>query len=154
MCIRDRDMQTGEVSSTGLPTSNVLYYDLSDDAWLCVRPRIARRQIHDGEHDKQHAQQCRDDQKQPFYDVLKHSHSPLNFPAVFFPKAADGSHCGGMEDVAYATCRRRRIPQAGFFFSMKALSSGCADCVLARKDAQTFDNRAEMSCLLYTSRCV
>ena len=33
-----QDMQTGEVSSTGLPTSNVLYYDLSDDAWLCVRP--------------------------------------------------------------------------------------------------------------------
>ena len=33
-----QDMQTGEVSSTGRPTSNVLYYDLSDDAWLCVRP--------------------------------------------------------------------------------------------------------------------
>ena len=33
-----QDMLTGEVSSTGLPTSNVLYYDLSDDAWLCVRP--------------------------------------------------------------------------------------------------------------------
>ena len=33
-----KDMQTGEVSSTGLPSSNVLYYDLSDDAWLCVRP--------------------------------------------------------------------------------------------------------------------
>lgn len=32
------DMETGEVSSTGLPNSNVLYYDLSDDAWLCVRP--------------------------------------------------------------------------------------------------------------------
>ena len=23
---------------TGLPSSNVLYYDLTDDAWLCVRP--------------------------------------------------------------------------------------------------------------------
>lgn len=33
-----RDMQTGEVKPTGLPSSNVLYYDLSDDAWLCVRP--------------------------------------------------------------------------------------------------------------------
>ena len=32
------DMQTGEVTKTGLPSSNVLYYDLSDDAWLCVRP--------------------------------------------------------------------------------------------------------------------
>lgn len=33
-----KDMGTGEVSSTGLPASNVLYYELSDDAWLCVRP--------------------------------------------------------------------------------------------------------------------
>ncbi len=33
-----RDMKTGEVTTTGLPSSNVLYYDLSDDAWLCVRP--------------------------------------------------------------------------------------------------------------------
>ena len=23
---------------TGLPSSNVLYYDLEDNAWLCVRP--------------------------------------------------------------------------------------------------------------------
>ena len=23
---------------TGLPSSNVLYYDLEDSAWLCVRP--------------------------------------------------------------------------------------------------------------------
>ena len=33
-----KNMETGEVTSTGLPSSNVLYYDLSDDAWLCVRP--------------------------------------------------------------------------------------------------------------------
>ena len=33
-----KDIATGEVTSTGLPTSNVLYYDLTDDAWLCVRP--------------------------------------------------------------------------------------------------------------------
>ena len=33
-----KDMKTGKVTPTGLPTSNVLYYDLSDDAWLCVRP--------------------------------------------------------------------------------------------------------------------
>ncbi len=32
------DMASGKVTSTGLPNSNVLYYDLSDDAWLCVRP--------------------------------------------------------------------------------------------------------------------
>ena len=33
-----KDMATGEVTGTGLPSSNVLYYDLTDDAWLCVRP--------------------------------------------------------------------------------------------------------------------
>ncbi|MCL2864529.1 MAG: phospho-sugar mutase [Lachnospiraceae bacterium] len=33
-----RDMISGEESKTGLPKSNVLYYDLSEDAWLCVRP--------------------------------------------------------------------------------------------------------------------
>lgn len=33
-----RDMTTGEVKPTGLPSSNVLYYDLEDNAWLCVRP--------------------------------------------------------------------------------------------------------------------
>lgn len=33
-----KDLETGEVMSTGLPASNVLYYDLTDDAWLCVRP--------------------------------------------------------------------------------------------------------------------
>lgn len=26
------------MTATGLPSSNVLYYDLTDDAWLCVRP--------------------------------------------------------------------------------------------------------------------
>ena len=33
-----KDMATGEVKPTGLPASNVLYYDLEDGAWLCVRP--------------------------------------------------------------------------------------------------------------------
>ena len=33
-----KDLATGEVTGTGLPNSNVLYYDLTDDAWLCVRP--------------------------------------------------------------------------------------------------------------------
>ena len=32
------DLATGEKKSTGLPNSNVLYYELTDDAWLCVRP--------------------------------------------------------------------------------------------------------------------
>lgn len=33
-----KNMETGEVTSTGLPKSNVLYYDLSDEAWVCIRP--------------------------------------------------------------------------------------------------------------------
>lgn len=33
-----KNIKTGEVTTTGLPNSNVLYYDLTDDAWLCVRP--------------------------------------------------------------------------------------------------------------------
>ena len=33
-----KDLATGEMTTTGLPSSNVLYYDLTDDAWLCVRP--------------------------------------------------------------------------------------------------------------------
>ena len=33
-----KDMATGEVKPTGLPKSNVLYYDLEDNNWLCVRP--------------------------------------------------------------------------------------------------------------------
>ena len=33
-----KNMETGEVTPTGLPSSNVIYYDMSDSAWLCVRP--------------------------------------------------------------------------------------------------------------------
>ena len=33
-----KDMVTGEVTKTGLPKSNVLYYELEDDSWCCVRP--------------------------------------------------------------------------------------------------------------------
>lgn len=33
-----KDMATGSVTPTGLPSSNVLYYDLEGDAWVCVRP--------------------------------------------------------------------------------------------------------------------
>lgn len=32
------NMETGEKSKTGLPNSNVLYYDLPDGEWCCVRP--------------------------------------------------------------------------------------------------------------------
>ncbi|MBO5154586.1 MAG: phospho-sugar mutase [Eubacterium sp.] len=33
-----KDMVTGEVTATGLPSSNVLYYEILDNAWCCVRP--------------------------------------------------------------------------------------------------------------------
>lgn len=32
------DMASGEVKPTGLPSSNVLYYDMEDGVWMCVRP--------------------------------------------------------------------------------------------------------------------
>ena len=31
-------MATGEEGKTGLPASNVLYFELPDDAWCCARP--------------------------------------------------------------------------------------------------------------------
>ena len=33
-----QDFVTGQTRPTGLPKSNVLYYELEDDAWVCVRP--------------------------------------------------------------------------------------------------------------------
>ena len=33
-----KNIETGEVTATGLPSSNVIYFDLTDDAWVCVRP--------------------------------------------------------------------------------------------------------------------
>ena len=33
-----KDMKTGEISKTGLPKSNVLYYELEDNSWCCIRP--------------------------------------------------------------------------------------------------------------------
>ena len=32
------DLVSGEKSATGLPSSNVLYYELENNAWCCVRP--------------------------------------------------------------------------------------------------------------------
>ena len=32
------NMETGDVTTTGLPKSNVLYLDLSEHAWVCIRP--------------------------------------------------------------------------------------------------------------------
>ena len=33
-----KDLKTGETTTTGLPKSNVLYYECSDNVWACVRP--------------------------------------------------------------------------------------------------------------------
>ncbi len=33
-----KDLKTGEMTATGLPESNVLYYELSENAWCCARP--------------------------------------------------------------------------------------------------------------------
>ena len=33
-----KDLVTGAEEATGLPSSNVLYYELSNNAWCCVRP--------------------------------------------------------------------------------------------------------------------
>lgn len=33
-----KDMITGEITKSGLPKSNVLYYELEDNSWCCVRP--------------------------------------------------------------------------------------------------------------------
>lgn len=33
-----KDLKTGAEEKTNLPKSNVLYYDLSEDSWCCVRP--------------------------------------------------------------------------------------------------------------------
>ena len=33
-----KDLTTGETGTTGLPKSNVLYFDMTNDAWFCVRP--------------------------------------------------------------------------------------------------------------------
>ena len=32
------NLETGAVTKTGLPKSNVLYFDLSNDSWCCARP--------------------------------------------------------------------------------------------------------------------
>lgn len=32
------NMATGEVTPTGLPKSNVLYFELTNDSWCCARP--------------------------------------------------------------------------------------------------------------------
>ncbi len=38
-----RDCVTGEVTVTGFPKSNVLYFELEDGAWYCIRQELSRR---------------------------------------------------------------------------------------------------------------
>ena len=33
-----KDVQTGKITETGLPKSNVLYYELENNSWCCIRP--------------------------------------------------------------------------------------------------------------------
>ncbi len=33
-----KNLETGETKETGLPSSNVLYFEMENDTWLCVRP--------------------------------------------------------------------------------------------------------------------
>ena len=33
-----KDLKTGKITETGLPKSNVLYYELENDSWCCIRP--------------------------------------------------------------------------------------------------------------------
>ncbi len=33
-----KHLRSGEVETTGLPKSNVLYFELTQDAWICIRP--------------------------------------------------------------------------------------------------------------------
>ena len=35
---RMKDMETGEEAPTGLPESNVIYYELEENGWCCIRP--------------------------------------------------------------------------------------------------------------------
>ena len=35
---KTKDMENGEETPTGLPESNVLYFDLTNDSWCCARP--------------------------------------------------------------------------------------------------------------------
>ena len=37
------DTAAGAVRPTGLPKSNVLYYEMTDGAWVCVRPSEPNR---------------------------------------------------------------------------------------------------------------
>ena len=35
---KTKNLMTGEEGTTGLPESNVLYFDLANESWCCARP--------------------------------------------------------------------------------------------------------------------
>ena len=40
-----KELATGKESPTGLPESNVLYFDLTNDSWCCARPSVTEPKI-------------------------------------------------------------------------------------------------------------
>ena len=70
-----KDMISGKESKTGLPKSNVLYYELEDDNWCCVRPSGTEPKIKlymgvKGETDEDATTKL-EDLKQAMLDVVK-----------------------------------------------------------------------------------
>ncbi len=70
-----KDMITGEESKSGLPKSNVLYYELEDDNWCCIRPSGTEPKIKlymgvKGKTDEDATEKL-EDLKQAMLDVVK-----------------------------------------------------------------------------------
>ena len=70
-----KNMITGEESKTGLPKSNVLYYELEDNNWCCIRPSGTEPKIKlymgvKGKTDEE-ARKKLEDLKQAMLDVVK-----------------------------------------------------------------------------------
>ncbi len=70
-----KDMITGEESKIGLPKSNVLYYELEDNNWCCIRPSGTEPKIKlymgvKGKTDEE-ARKKLEDLKQAMLDVVK-----------------------------------------------------------------------------------
>ena len=70
-----KDMITGEESKSGLPKSNVLYYELEDNSWCCIRPSGTEPKIKlymgvKGKTDEE-ARKKLEDLKQAMLDVVK-----------------------------------------------------------------------------------
>ena len=70
-----KDMITGEESKSGLPKSNVLYYELEDNNWCCIRPSGTEPKIKlymgvKGKTDEDATEKL-EDLKQAMLDVVK-----------------------------------------------------------------------------------